>query len=169
MFCIKCGTENPEYAKFCKKCGMNLDMPKDFRGYYEEDTPKSIKKGISLLGIVIGNTFYFIAALILSALWIAWIAGSLNMEKINAASPSDYDFIIFLIILMILTVISGILASYFGGKKYINGVLNGFLGTVFALIFIGIIADGALFIIWPLLFGLFGIFGGILGVFIKKR
>lgn len=24
MFCIKCGTENPDQAKFCFKCGSNL-------------------------------------------------------------------------------------------------------------------------------------------------
>ncbi len=168
MFCIKCGTENPEYARFCKECGKSLDIP-DLGKYHEKNTSKSIRKGISLLGIVIGNAFYFIGALILTALWMAWVAGSLNMEKINTVSPSDYDFILIMIILMILTIISGILASYFGGKKYINGVLNGFLGTLFALICIGIIANGILFIIWPLIFGLFGILGGILGVLIKKR
>ena len=166
MFCIKCGTENPEYAKFCKECGTSLDIPD--LGEYHENVPENIRK-ISVLGIVIGNAFCFIAALISAALWIAWVAGSLNMEKINAAVPSDYDLIIFLAILMIITIISGILASYFEGRKYINGVLNGFLGTVFALISIGIVANGVLFIIWPLLFGLFGIFGGILWVFIKKR
>jgi uncharacterized membrane protein len=27
MFCAKCGTENPEGAKFCSKCGAELDAP----------------------------------------------------------------------------------------------------------------------------------------------
>ena len=27
MFCPKCGTENPEYAKFCTKCGAALVPP----------------------------------------------------------------------------------------------------------------------------------------------
>ena len=27
MFCPKCGTENPEYAKFCTKCGAELVPP----------------------------------------------------------------------------------------------------------------------------------------------
>jgi len=27
MFCPKCGTENPEYAKFCTKCGAALAPP----------------------------------------------------------------------------------------------------------------------------------------------
>ncbi len=27
MFCPKCGTENPEYAKFCTKCGTALVPP----------------------------------------------------------------------------------------------------------------------------------------------
>ena len=27
MFCPKCGTENPEYAKFCTKCGVALAPP----------------------------------------------------------------------------------------------------------------------------------------------
>jgi uncharacterized membrane protein len=27
MFCPKCGTENPEYAKFCTKCGAELAPP----------------------------------------------------------------------------------------------------------------------------------------------
>jgi len=27
MFCQKCGTENPEYAKFCTKCGAELAPP----------------------------------------------------------------------------------------------------------------------------------------------
>ena len=27
MFCQKCGTENPEYAKFCTKCGAALAPP----------------------------------------------------------------------------------------------------------------------------------------------
>ena len=27
MFCSKCGTENPEGAKFCSKCGAGLGAP----------------------------------------------------------------------------------------------------------------------------------------------
>src|SRR5215467_14212551 len=26
MFCAFCGAENPEYAKFCRKCGSQIDL-----------------------------------------------------------------------------------------------------------------------------------------------
>lgn len=169
MFCPKCGTKNPDNAKFCKKCGMNLGIHKDFSEYYKKSASGSLKKGISLEGIIIGNVFIFTAFTALSALVVILLYGTFNIEKLQTVPVSDFEFILCLSMLVILLIIAGILAGYLGGRKYINGVLNGFMATLFTLICFGIIANGILFLIWPLIFGSFGIIGGILGVFIKKR
>lgn len=45
MYCPKCGKENPNDGRFCRKCGIKLSgMPVQTRGGFDPDSSKSHKK-----------------------------------------------------------------------------------------------------------------------------
>ncbi len=161
MFCIKCGTENPENAKFCKKCGESLSSVQISSNNHIIKPSESIIKRISWKGIIIG----FI------------------LLKLTDYLIGSYEFSFSMMAgYLIMLVIAGIIPGYIKGMPYKNGILNGYvIGLVFT-IWISIpgmqeVLSGTssfieyivISIIILMIFTPFGIFGGILGVFIKKR
>lgn len=160
MFCIKCGTENPEYAKFCKECGeslYNVQISSNNRIKPSE----SIIKRISWKGIIIG----FILLKLTD-----YLIGS---DELSFSMMAGY---------LVMLVIAGAIPGYIKGMPYKNGILNGFLiGLVFT-IWISIpgmqeVLSGTssfieyfiISIIILMIFAPFGILGGLLGIFIKRR
>lgn len=161
MFCQECGTENPENAKFCKKCGENLSSVQISSNNHVIKPSESIIKRISWKGIFIG----FILLKLTD-----YLIGS---NELSFSMLAGY---------LVIMVIAGTIPGYIKGMPYENGILNGFLIGLIFTIWISIsgmqeVLDGTssfieFFIILTIVLivsAFFGILGGILGVFIKKR
>lgn len=160
MFCTKCGTKNPENAKFCKKCGESLSSVQISSNNHMIKPSESIIKRISWKGIFIG----FILLKLTD-----YLIGS---NEFSFSLIAGY---------LVMIVIAGAIPGYIKGKPYKNGILNGFLiGLIFT---IGISISGMqevlngnssfieyfiILIIVLVVSAPFGILGGILGVFIKR-
>ncbi len=100
MFCIKCGTSNPDDAVFCKKCGNQFDQEEETRVATRErpdlaesthvfsitPTLKFVKLGY--LAAVIGA---FVIVAILTVLgFLAWVA--VPMAMLLLLIPAFYHF-----------------------------------------------------------------------------
>lgn len=57
VHCVKCGTENPDDAEFCNKCGSRLDQRKKdecFGPKGREDECFGLPRGGAIFGLFIG-------------------------------------------------------------------------------------------------------------------
>jgi uncharacterized membrane protein len=107
MFCPKCGTENPEYAKFCTKCGAALVPP---AGGSETPVTPPAQTSIGLQPNIAGLLCYV-------ALWITGII-FLVIEKKSTfvkfhAWQSIMTFGILTGVLIIISILSAIVWTPF--------------------------------------------------------
>ena len=73
------------------------------------------------------------------------------------------------IIAIVITIISGMLASYIGGSKsYKRGIINGGLVGFILSVFMGAVSGASAFLLGFSVFGFLSILGGILGTLLKK-
>jgi uncharacterized membrane protein YvbJ len=55
VYCVKCGTNNPDDAEVCTKCGTHLHMTRESRHYKRmEDECFGIPRGGTVVGLAIG-------------------------------------------------------------------------------------------------------------------
>lgn len=74
MYCIKCGADNLETAKFCRKCGASLDAEEETRvavrpgGHDDRDENEIFVISPTLLFVKVGYALAALGALVLAAL-----------------------------------------------------------------------------------------------------
>ena len=68
MFCSKCGTENPEGAKFCSKCGADLGAPaKPSEAAAKPETESSTGMSANVAGLLC-----YVAGWITGIVFVVW-------------------------------------------------------------------------------------------------
>jgi uncharacterized membrane protein YvbJ len=71
VYCVKCGTENPDDARVCTKCGAKLYTAEESRHYRRmEDECMGIPRGSAIVGLAIG-----LIILLGGAIWLLQEAG----------------------------------------------------------------------------------------------
>lgn len=102
MFCIKCGTQNPDEAVYCKKCGALLDAEEETRVASRESGPaepveheKIFSIGPTLKFVYVGYIAAIAAAIIFVGILgliglTAWIAVLLGLALLLI--PAYYHF-----------------------------------------------------------------------------
>ena len=169
--CSKCGSENPTAAAFCLECGERLNIVNSATAVVDyknsdkkENKDKNASKGISLVGVCLGFGF-----LILSLVFGVLALFGTNIPH----NPADISYNLlmgFAVIALVVTIISGLLASYMGGSiDYKDGILNGGLVGVILGIFMGIVSGMLAFISGITVFGLLAVLGGILGTLLRRH
>ena len=179
--CPHCGFENPKGALFCLECGKELGIlnnsqqegSKSYNGNIQNlpngtfrrdaKTEEHVSSLMSLLGVITGFGFLIVsmvcAVLLLFGTKIPHVASDIPQNILAGLG----------IIAIVITIISGMLASYIGGSKsYKRGIINGGLVGFILSVFMGAVSGASAFLLGFSVFGLLSILGGILGTLLKK-
>jgi uncharacterized membrane protein YvbJ len=74
VYCVKCGTKNPDDAQVCTNCGAQLYKTEEGRHYRRmEDECMGIPRGSTIVGLAIG-----IIILLGGAIWLLQEAGVIS-------------------------------------------------------------------------------------------
>jgi len=128
MFCPKCGTENPEGAKFCSKCGADLAPS---AGGAETKPPAETSTGLS--ANVAGLLCYV-------GCWISGIVFAVIEKKSTFVKFHAWQSIMTFGVLSVAQIIvSGILAGI-GAATFSLGLIAvaGVLGTIIWILSVGL-------------------------------
>ncbi|MTK63083.1 MAG: zinc ribbon domain-containing protein [Methanobacterium sp.] len=151
--CEKCGAEIPPNTGICKNCGN----PGDHLGVEQTS-------GLSLVGVAVGFGFLLLTTLVAV---FALFGNNIPLK------PDDIPYrilIIFGVIATIISIVSGLIASYIGGStKFTDGIVNGglvgvVLGVLVALTS-GSVASIGVLVVFSFLSGM----GGLVGTALKRR
>ena len=178
--CPHCGFENPKGALFCLECGNELgilnnskqekftsdnDIQNPPNGTLNMDakTEEHVFSVMGLLGVITGFGFLIVsmvcAVLLLVGTNIPHVASDLSPNILAGLG----------ILAIVITLISGMLASYIGGSKsYKIGIINGGLVGFILSVFMGAVSGASAFLLGFSVFGFLSILGGILGTLLKK-
>jgi len=118
MFCPKCGTENPEGAKFCSKCGAEF-------GVSAQSSGKSSEASIGLSANVAGLLCYVLG-------WVSGIVFLLIEKKSKFVKFHAWQSIMtFGVLTIVQIIVSGILAAI-GAATFSFGLIAvaGVIGTI---------------------------------------
>lgn len=149
VYCPECGNKNEGNASFCKNCGIRIKP---------NENKNEISKLINLKAIIIGIVTYFVVAVMLVI--FLDVTGMYNGFNIDSA-PLPYVFIIS---------ISSIITGFFSGGKYLNGIFNSIIIAIFYSIVYFVLSGLLLWFVDALiLFGVFGLVGGLIGVLIYRN
>jgi uncharacterized membrane protein YvbJ len=103
VYCVKCGTSNPDDAEVCKKCGAQLYATHESRHYRRmEDECFGIPRGGTIVGLTIG---------IIILLW-----GVIWFLQQTEVIPKDVEVWPFAVIIFGILIIIG--ASYGLRRRY---------------------------------------------------
>lgn len=76
VYCVKCGTNNPEGAQVCKNCGAQLYVTGENRHYRRvEDECFGIPRGGTIVGLAIG-----VIILLAGAIWFLQQTGVVSQN-----------------------------------------------------------------------------------------
>ncbi|AEG17715.1 hypothetical protein MSWAN_0680 [Methanobacterium paludis] len=179
--CHNCGNENPNGAIFCLECGEELNVvnssstAENYNSQRTGNTNENVN-GVSLIGICFGFGFLILSMLFgFLALFGSKLVGvniSQNPSEIsNNLLMSSHSLLIgFMVIVVVVTIISGLLAAYISGSKdYKYGILNGGLVGVVLGVLMGVASGVAAFLSVTTVFGLLAVLGGILGTLLRRH
>lgn len=179
--CPHCGFENPKGALFCLECGNELgilnnskqekfksdnrdiqNLPNDTLNM-DAKTEEHVFSVMGLLGVITGFGFLIVsmvcAVLLLVGTNIPHVASDISPNILAGLG----------ILAIVITLISGMLASYIGGSKsYKIGIINGGLVGFILSVFMGAVSGASAFLLGFSVFGFLSILGGILGTLLKK-
>ncbi|MBP2046849.1 zinc-ribbon domain-containing protein [Methanobacterium aggregans] len=179
--CPHCGFENPKGALFCLDCGKELGIlnnstkPHDFKpenrdvlnlsdDTLNKNTNEKVSSLMGILGVITGFGFLMItiigAVLILIGTKIPQSAANIPQNILAGLG----------IIAIVITIISGMLASYIGGSKsYKAGIINGGLVGFILSVLMGVVSGASVFLMGFLVFGVLSILGGIVGTLLRRH
>lgn len=135
--CPDCGFDNKDNAVFCKQCGKKLE--KSLMGRLNDE--------INFLAVFIG----------LAVSCIVLIIGSFIFATVIASPGSDLTLYIGLV-LILMVLLGGMTTGIIECREYKEGVINGLMLSLIALVILG-------FIIGVILFIVMGIAGAIASAF----
>lgn len=154
--CLKCGNENDSDSKFCQKCGNKLNAASsDMNDAMEK---KNTEKNLQFYIPIKPVTYVTIGILALTNLFLV-----INIHN-NVA---------FLIMIPAMMLFTAFLVYNLSDKSISNSILIGFLAiTPFLIIYAFNDLDENFIssaLISSLIFGIFGIIGGLIGLYFKRR
>ena len=151
--CGKCGAEIPPNTVICNKCVNNSEQLG-----IEQST------GLSIVGVAVGFGFLLLTTL------IAVFALFGNNIPLKAEDIPYRMLIIFGVIATIVSILSGLVASYIGGStKFQDGFLNGGLVGVVLGILVALTSGSLASIEILLIFGFLSGMGGLVGTVLKRK
>lgn len=151
--CGKCGAEIPPNTAICNNCGNNSEQLG-----IEQST------GLSIAGVAVGFGFLLLTTL------IAVFALFGNNIPLKAEDIPYRMLIIFGVIATIVSILSGLVASYIGGStKFQDGFLNGGLVGVVLGILVALTSGSLASIEVLLIFGFLSGMGGLVGTVLKRK
>lgn len=151
--CEKCGAKIPPNTGICNNCGNNSE-----KLGIEQST------GLSIAGVAVGFGFLLLTTL------IAVFALFGNNIPLKAEDIPYRLLIIFGVIATIVSIVSGLVASYIGGStKFQDGFLNGGLVGVVLGILVALTSGNVASIGVLLIFGFLSGMGGLVGTVLKRK
>lgn len=150
--CEKCGAEISPGTSICNQCGNTIE------------SSTMDQSGLSLVGVSVGFGFLLLTTLVA----VFALFGNDIPQK-----PEDIPYkilIAFGIIAMVVSIISGLIASYIGGStKFKDGMVNGGLVGVVLGILVALTSGSITSIGVLVIFSLLSCFGGIMGTVLKRK
>jgi len=150
--CEKCGAEISPSATICNQCGNAIE------------TTNMDQTGLSMVGVAVGFGFLLLTTLIA----VFTLFGNNIPQK-----PEDIPYkllVAFGIIAMVVSIVSGLIASYIGGStKFKDGIVNGGLVGVVLGILVALTSGSAASIGVLVIFSLLTAFGGLMGTVLKRK
>ena len=107
VVCTKCGAKNEEEAKFCVKCGLNLETgappprPRKRQHKHEEDC-FGIRREEECFGIPRGGSIVGLAIGILIVLWgLLWLLGQVFPDQMPDVEIGPFAAIVFGVLILV--------------------------------------------------------------------
>lgn len=195
LICSNCLKEN-EDGIFCSKCGGKLitvkkgNVVNDIKNFEESkeleklsrnasrkdratiddlEGSKDLLARISWLGVILGIGFYIISVLISIFVVVLLMVGS-DFNFYNPFSILSLLILVILVIVVLMT-ISGAIAAYISkSEEYLDGALNGIAVGLILGVVGGILSLDALNLIGNIILNsLFGVLGGVIGIWVRKN